>query len=123
MIDEGMITEYSYKTLIRMIGDYQHEGFWGSFKNAKRDLIATIMLDYYKRGFSDEWIVDHMEFFQRVAQKPHEREEGRFRDPILSLEYHFREWFVEDFNTPARIREFLMTHSLEDFFERYLRRN
>jgi hypothetical protein len=121
MIDEGMITEFSYKTLIRMIGDYQHEGFWGSFKNAKREEVAPIVLDYYRRGLSDEQIVDRMEFFQRAAQRPHEREEGRFRDPILSLEYHLRDWYDDECNTPTKIREFLMTHTLREFFDRYSR--
>jgi hypothetical protein len=123
MINEGIITDFSYKTLIRMIGDYQHEGFWGSFKNAKREEVAPIVLDYYKRGYSDEQIVEKMEFFKRAAQRPHEREEGRFRDPILSLEYHLRDWFDDECNTPARIREFLMTHTLREFFTRYSRRN
>lgn len=119
MIDEGIITEFSYKTLIRMIGDYQHTGFWGSFKNAKREVVAPIVLDYYKRGYSDEQIVERMEFFQKISQRPHQREEGRFRDPILSLQYHLSDWFGDERNTPARIREFLMTHTIREFFDRY----
>jgi hypothetical protein len=123
MIDEGLITEFSYKTLIRMIGDYRHPGFWGSFKNAKREEVAPIVLDYYSRGFSDEWIVEHMEFFQRVAQRPHERDPSRFRDPILSLEYHLRDWFIEDYSTPARLRFLLMTHSIQEILTNYLNRD
>lgn len=62
-----------------------------------------------------------MEFFQRVAQRPHEREAGRFRDPILSLEYHLRDWFEAGCNTPYQIRLFLRTHTVRAFWDRFLR--
>jgi len=120
MIDERLITEFSYKTLIRKIGDYQHEGFWGSFKNAKRELVAPLLALSFKLGYPDVQIVQLMPFFQRVAARPHLIDAHRTKDPILSIEYHTKDWFDD---TPYHARLFLRTHSLNEYLDLYLSRD
>ena len=119
MINERLITEMSYKTLIRRIGDYRHSGWWGGYENAQRELVAPILALCYKLGYTDQQTVQTMPFFQRISERtdPMDR---RLKDPILAIEYYTLEWFED---TPDHARLFLSTHSLQEYLDRYLRTN